>query len=39
MYLTKEIREEMTMAENKKRPENKTGDDSTETKKIRENYK
>ena len=29
MDLTEEIREEMTMSENKKISENKTGDDST----------
>ena len=33
MELTKEIREEMEMAGNNKNSENKTGDDSTETKK------
>ena len=33
MYLTEEIREEMTMAGNNKNSENKTGDDSTETEK------
>ena len=33
MDLTEEIREKMTMDENIKKSENKTGDDSTETEK------
>ena len=37
MDLTEEIREEMTMAGNKKNSENKTEDDSTETEKTEKN--
>ena len=39
MDLTEQIREDITMSRNKKISENKTGDDSTETEKFRENYK